>query len=109
MALQGSGNLNEYFKSKILVSLKNKNRAEEITEKIQIKEKEQQNSDYELFKKLFKYFRDENVFYSFDKRDKFNKSKEEKEEEEKEENEEKNLENNEDNKNDEEEEENEED
>ena len=107
--LQGSGNLNEYFKSKILVSLKNKNRAEESTEKIQIKEKEQQNSDYELFKKLFKYFRDENVFYSFDKRDKFHKNKEEKEEEEKEENEEKNFENNEENKNDEEEEENEED
>ena len=99
LALQGSGNLNEYFKSKILVSLKNKNRAEENTEKMQIKEKEQQNSDYELFKKLFKYFRDENVFYSFNKKDKHQVHKEEIEEEEKsdkeksvEENEEKNYE-----------------
>ena len=73
LALQGSGNLNEYFKSKILLSLKNKNRAEESTEKTQLKEKEQQNSDYELFKKLFKYFEKDNVFYSFDKRDKYNK------------------------------------
>ena len=83
-ALQGTGNLNEYFKSKILQSLKNKNRAEENQEKTQIKEKEQQNSDYELFKKLFKYFRDENVFYSFDKKDRyFKKLFNEKREEEK--------------------------
>ena len=65
-------------------SLKNKNRAEENQEKTQIKEKEQQNSDYELFKKLFKYFRDENVFYSFDKKDRyFKKLFNEKREEEK--------------------------
>ena len=107
LALQGSGNLNEYFKSKILVSLKNKNRAEENTEKMQIKEKEQQNSDYELFKKLFKYFRDENVFYSFNKKDKHHIQKEENEEEEKSEKE-KSFEEN-DEKNYEEEEENEED
>ena len=75
-------NLNEHFKSKILLSLKDKNRTEEA-EKGPMKEKEQQNSDYELFKKLFKYFRDENVFYSFDKKDKNKKANEEFEEEEK--------------------------
>ena len=108
-ALQGNGNLNEYFKSKILVSLKNKNRAEEITEKMQKKEKEQQNSDYELFKKLFKYFRNENVFYSFDKKNKINRKKEEEEkEEEKDEIDGNNFENNDEN-NIEEKEENEED
>ena len=92
-ALQGSGNLNEYFKSKILLSLKIKNKAEDSNEKTQIKEKEQQNSDYELFKKLFKYFRDDNVFYSFDKKDKQHRKKEKIEEEVKEVDDKKTLEN----------------
>ena len=59
-----------------------KSTAENNSEKTtQMKEKEQQNSDYELFKKLFKYFRDENVFYSFEKKNKNKKIQEEFEEE----------------------------
>ena len=69
LALQGSGNLKDYFKSKILMALKIKNRAEEnTTDKTQLKEKEQQNSDYELFKKLFSYFEKDKVFYSFNRK-----------------------------------------
>ena len=80
-ASQLNGNLNEYFKNKILLSLKMKSTAENNSEKTtQMKEKEQQNSDYELFKKLFKYFRDENVFYSFEKKNKNKKIQEEFEE-----------------------------
>ena len=109
-ALPLNSNLNEYFKSKILLSLKNKNRAEDNAEKGPMKEKEQQNSDYELFKKLFKYFRDENVFYSFDKKYKNKKEKEDYEEEEqKDDIDKKNVENNDKNINEEEEEEIEED
>ena len=69
LALQGSGNLKDYFKSKIVSALKMKNRAEENTmDKTQMKEKEQQNSDYELFKKLFSYFENDKVFYSFNRK-----------------------------------------
>jgi hypothetical protein len=69
--LQGNGNLKEYFKSKIINALKIKNKAEDNNaEKTQIKEKEQQNLDYEIFKKLFKYFAKDKVFYSFEKEDK---------------------------------------
>ena len=76
LALQGSGNLKEYFKSKILLALKIKNMAEDnTTDKAQIKEKEQQNSDYELFKKLFRYFENDKVFYSFNRKKNKNKSK----------------------------------
>ena len=87
LALQGSGNLKEYFKSKILLALKIKNRAEDnTTDKTQMKEKEQQNSDYELFKKLFCYFENEKVFYSFNRKSNKKESKygdnEEKEEDE---------------------------
>ena len=71
-----SGNLKEYFKSKILLALKIKNMAEDnTTDKAQIKEKEQQNSDYELFKKLFRYFENDKVFYSFNRKKNKNKSK----------------------------------
>ena len=35
---------------------------ENTTDKTQLKEKEQQNSDYELFKKLFSYFEKDKVF-----------------------------------------------
>ena len=74
--LQGSGNLNDYFKNKIISALKIKNKAEDnTTEKTQIKEKEQQNSDYELFKKLFKYFENDKVFYSFKRKENKNESK----------------------------------
>ena len=96
--LKINGNLYEYFKNKILMSLKMKNIAEGNSEKNPIKEKDQQNSDYEMFKKLFKYFRDENVFYSFEKKDKIKKIEDEYEEEKKEdddENDKKSLENNE--------------
>ena len=87
LALQGSGNLYEYFKSKILLALKIKNRVDDNTaDKTQIKEKEQQNSDYELFKKLFSYFEKDKVFYSFDRRSnkneyKFGENKEKEEDE----------------------------
>ena len=73
--LQGSGNLKEYFKSKILLALKMKNRAEDSTADKAQKEKEQQNSDYELFKKLFSYFQNDKVFYSFDRKGNKNESK----------------------------------
>ena len=106
--LVGNGNLNEYFKTKILSSLKNRNKVEDPNnEKNQIKEKDPQSSDYEVFKKLFKYFRDENVFYSFDKKEKYNRNLEQNIEEEKDKNEKKSFENF-NNNNDEEEEENEE-
>ena len=76
LALQGSGNLKEYFKSKILLALKIKNRSEDnTTEKTQMKEKEQQNSDYELFKKLFCYFENDKVFYTFNRKENKNKNK----------------------------------
>ena len=76
LALQGSGILEDYFKSKIISALKKKNRAEENTmDKTQMKEKEQQNSDYELFKKLFSYFENEKVFYSFNKKGNKNENK----------------------------------
>jgi len=69
LALQGNGNLYEYFKGKILMALKIKNMTKENpTDKAQMKEKEQQNSDYEIFKKLFRYFENDNVFYTFNKR-----------------------------------------
>ena len=35
-----------------------------------MKEKEQQNSDYELFKKLFSYFENDKVFHSFNRKEK---------------------------------------
>jgi hypothetical protein len=67
-ALKGNGNLKEYFKSKILEALKQKNKIEENpNEKTQMKEKDQQNSDYEVFKKLFSYFENDKVFYSFNR------------------------------------------
>ena len=76
LALQGSGNLKEYFKSKILLALKIKNKSEDnTTDKTQMKEKEQQNSDYELFKKLFRYFENDKVFYSFNRKENKNESK----------------------------------
>ena len=52
------------------MSLKNKNRDDDIQiDKIQNKEKEQ-NSDYESFRILYCYFKNDNVFYSFiDKKD----------------------------------------
>ena len=69
LALQGNGNLYEYFKGKILMALKIKNMTKENpTDKTQMKEKEQQNSDYEIFKKLFRYFENDNVFYTFNRR-----------------------------------------
>ena len=69
LALQGNGNLYEYFKGKILMALKIKNQTKENpTDKSQMKEKEQQNSDYEIFKKLFRYFENDNVFYTFNRR-----------------------------------------
>ena len=71
-----SGNLKEYFKSKILLALKIKNKSEDnTTDKTQMKEKEQQNSDYELFKKLFRYFENDKVFYSFNRKENKNESK----------------------------------
>ncbi len=74
-ALKGNGNLKDYFKSKIFPALKTKNTAEDSSnDKTQIKEKEQ-NSDYELFKKLFSYFKKDKVFYSFDKKRKKAESK----------------------------------
>jgi hypothetical protein len=76
MALQGNANLYDYFKSKILMALKIKNSTKEnTTDKTQIKEKEQQNSDYEIFKKLFRYFENDKVFYSFDRKEKKNELK----------------------------------
>ena len=76
MALQGNSNLYDYFKSKILMALKIKNSTKEnTTDKAQIKEKEQQNSDYEIFRKLFRYFENDKVFYSFDRREKKNELK----------------------------------
>ena len=78
LALQGNGNLYEYFKGKILMALKIKNMTKENpTDKAQIKEKEQQNSDYEIFKKLFRYFENDNVFYTFNLRTKKNELKNE--------------------------------
>jgi hypothetical protein len=69
LALQGNGNLYEYFKGKILMALKIKNMTKENpTDKTQMKEKEQQNSDYEIFKKLFRYFENDNVFYTFNRK-----------------------------------------
>ena len=67
-ALEGKGNLNEYFKGKILSAIKIKNRSDDsnTTDKSQIKEKEQ-NSDYDTFKKLFCFFENDNVFYSFNR------------------------------------------
>ena len=76
MALQGNANLYDYFKSKILMALKIKNSTKEnTTDKTQIKEKEQQNSDYEIFKKLFIYFKKDKVFYTFDREEKKEESK----------------------------------
>ena len=73
MALQGNANLNDYFKSKILMALRIKNSTKEnTTDKTQMKEKEQQNSDYEIFKKLFRYFENDKVFYSFDRKERKN-------------------------------------
>ena len=68
--LEGKGDLGDYFRGKILVSLKNKNRDDDIQiDKMQNKEKEQ-NSDYESFRILYCYFKNDNVFYSFiDKKD----------------------------------------
>ena len=63
MYLEGKGDLNEYFKGKIISSLKNKNRDDDL-DKIQNKEKEQ-NLDYETFRVLYCYFKNDNVFYSF--------------------------------------------
>ena len=82
--LKINGNLYEHFKNKILPSLKNKNIAEGNKDNSQNKEKDQQDSDYDLFKKLFKYFRDENVFYSFEKKIKNKKIIEQYEEDKKE-------------------------
>ena len=82
--LKINGNLYEHFKNKILPSLKNKNIAEGNKDNSQNKEKDQQDSDYDLFKKLFKYFRDENVFYSFEKKIKNKKINEQYEEDKKE-------------------------
>ena len=97
MALKGNANLYDYFKSKILMALKIKNSTKEnTTDKTQIKEKEQQNSDYEIFKKLFKYFENDKVFYSFDRKEKKNEWKngdsKEKEEDENDEDKNKNME-----------------
>ena len=75
LALQGSGNLKDYFKTKIISALKIKNRAEDNTnDKTQMKEKEQQNSDYELFKKLFSYFENDKVFHSFNRKENKNEN-----------------------------------
>ena len=70
LQLEGKGDLGDYFRGKVLLSLKNKNRDDDIQiDKIQNKEKEQ-NSDYESFRIFYCYFKNDNVFYSFiDKKD----------------------------------------
>ena len=63
--LEGKGDLNEYFKGKIILALKTKNKEDDSsTDKLLNKEKEQ-NSDYETFRILYCYFKKDNVFYSF--------------------------------------------
>ena len=63
--LDGKGDLNEYFKGKIILALKTKNKEDDNSnEKLLNKEKEQ-NSDYETFRILYCYFKNDNVFYSF--------------------------------------------